>query len=88
MISCENGKVSVIGSLPDVRAELATLINSLYHDILIKKSGMTPEEAKELILETVEQGFLTREQLENKVFDLLGDILKALAENLKGKDDN
>ena len=87
MISCECGRVQFKGSMPMVRAELSVMIHALYYDVLIERNGMTPEEAKKLILETVEKGFETEEQAKGNALDTFCSLLDLLKDKLNRKGD-
>lgn len=78
MIKCEKGHVEIQGAKPIVMAEFATLVNVLYHDIFIGKDGMEPEEAKELIFKSFEDGISIREQNKADLAEALDTILDKL----------
>lgn len=77
------------GKKPLVLAELATLTRAM-HKVFTDDCGMSPEESKDKILEAVNQGFMTEEEVKNKadeVFDSVISMLTALRNAALGKDD-
>lgn len=76
MIKIENGSVEITGALPDIMANLSTLVHHLYHNILTENVGMSPEKAKETILNTVEYGFLSKDEVHVKALEAIEEIKK------------
>lgn len=74
MIKIENGNVEITGALPDVMANLSTLVHHMYHNILTDSVGMSPEKAKETILSAVEDGFMSKDEIHAKALDALEKI--------------
>lgn len=58
MIKCENGKVNVKGEKTEIKAELCSLINSLY-----STKALTYNEVMELVI----LGLLSDKKLNNKI---------------------
>lgn len=71
MIKQDKGTTTIHGSECMIKAELSTLINSLYtKEIMSKKE----------ILRVVKQGFMTEDDLEDKTNDLIDDHIDELEE--------
>lgn len=89
MIKCNVGNVTIEGQGTLVLAEYATLTRAM-HKVFTEECGMSPEKSKDKILEAVNQGFMTEEQVKNKadeVFDSVISMLTALRDAMQGKDD-
>ena len=89
MIKCSVGNVMIEGQKPLVLAELATLTRTM-HKVFTDECGMSPEVSKDKILEAMNQGFMTEEEVKNKadeVFDSVISMLTALRNAAMGKDD-
>lgn len=74
MIKCDKGDIHVKGSSSDILAEFATLTYSLKNHF-----------SEETIREVFEIGLMDEEETENKVNDVLIDVLKKLIEEMEGK---
>lgn len=66
MIKCDKGIVEIKGEESMVLAELSTFIHHLHHRVFVEIVELTPEESKETILEAVENGFLSEEEIKAK----------------------
>lgn len=87
MIKVDKGNLVISGDFNIVRIELALLIHKLHHDVLAPQIG--EEESAELIIDTVTDGFKTREQIreENEmeiaeIKDELRDLVDAIFETI------
>ena len=91
MIKCDKGKVKIEGTGYLILSELSTLVHELHYGVFVEKCGATPEESKEDILEAVERGFKTDEEMRECAKDTLKDVLTDLSDLLNnilsGKDD-
>lgn len=91
MIKCDKGNIEISGNALQMLSELTSLVHSMYHNILIDKCDATPEQAKKDILEAVESGFKTEEEMKDhakqKVKDVLTELSDLLKDILSGKDD-
>ncbi len=86
MLESNKGNVRIRGSFEDIYADLATLVHALYFEVLIEKEGMEPENARAEIMEAVENGFHTAEEIERDVeglHDSFDELLGALEKFLK-----
>lgn len=86
MIESNKGNVHIRGNLIDIYADLATLVHSLYFQILIEKEGMKPEKARADIMEAVENGMRTEEEIEREaegLHDSFDELLGAIEKFLK-----
>lgn len=90
MIKTSKSVTEMHGSDAELMADFTVIVHSLYFNLLIESKRMTPDEAKRKIMEQMEYGMMTEEQLE-RVHDamkaeawhgLLG-MLNAMAEDLK-----
>lgn len=93
MIKCEKGQIEICGDLKEIRVDLSTIVNSLYNEVPIPKPIL-----KDMIMEAVERGFMTKEELEKRIEEkkstikeldgLVGDFFSGLSDLLKkgGKD--
>jgi hypothetical protein len=97
MIEINKGDVRIKGTGNTLLAELATLVNTLYNDVLKGDMDISDEEARDLITTAVERGFKTTKELmaeakakavvlEGSLPEVL-DQLKAILEDIEGKDD-
>lgn len=66
MIKCNEGIVEIKGDAYIVLAELSTFIHHLHHKVFTGIVEMPPEESKKAILEAVENGFLSEEEIKAK----------------------
>lgn len=80
MIKINRGDVEIEGVWAIVRTEFAELVHSLHYDILTDKLGMSPEESKEEIMKSVEDGLRTKDEIENDA----KEALKSLSEFMGG----
>lgn len=94
MIKTDKGCIEIKGNVPDVLADLSTIVHNLYHNCLIGGAEISPEESRKMIMEAVGCGFMSdeeaaenaKESKERAKEDLLR-VLDKLADILKGKDD-
>lgn len=94
MIKVEKGKVEIMGEMPRIRSELATLIHALHFNVIEPQIG--EEESRKIIMETVEDGFKTAEQImsekpkerfvvcEGELSDLVSSIFEHIMEKKGG----
>lgn len=86
MIKCEKGNVTIHGSGACILAELSSLVHALYYTTFVDEAGKPMEEGKKLILEAVEKGFKTNEELMAGMDSAdLVKVLEMVADLLKGK---
>ena len=93
MIKVDKGNLVISGDFNIVRSELALLIHKLHHDVLAPQIG--EEESAELIIDTVTDGFKTREQIREEngteekeleeIKDELRDLVDAIFETIVEK---
>lgn len=83
MIMCNKGDIEIKGTAIQCLAELSSLVRSMYYNILIEECGATPEDAKKDILEAVEHGFKSEEEISGYVKDRLMEALNGLSDLLK-----
>ena len=74
MIKIDNGTIEITGAFPVIMANLSTLVHHLYHSILTKNAGMSPEEAKETILSAVEDGFMSKDEVHAMALEALAEL--------------
>lgn len=94
MLKVDKGCIEIRGNVPDVLANLSTLVHNLYHDCFIGSAEISPEESRKMIMDAVELGFLSDEEAaakakesKDRAKDDLLRMLDKLADILKGKDD-
>lgn len=87
MIKCDKGNVEIHGTGANMLAELTTLVHALYYDVLIKDCDIPQEEAQKLILDAVQLGFKTHEQVKGEAAARIVEMLDKLKDILTRKDD-
>lgn len=80
MLESNKGNVHIRGSFEDIYADLATLVHALYFEFMIEKEGMEPEHARAELMEAVERGLRTTEEIERDAEGLHDSIDKLLGE--------
>ena len=66
MIKTKNGNIRIRGEKAVVLADMMLIVHEIYFDILLTQ--MSEDEAKKLIMESVEDALLTHEQFRAKAF--------------------
>lgn len=94
MIKVDNSGIEINGIAPDVLSELTTIVHHLHYDCIVGSDKVSPEESRKLIMEAVELGFSSDEEVAAKAKEskerIKADVLRVLdelANILKGKDD-
>ena len=85
MIKTEKGFVEVNGSVGELSADLGVIVLSLYNNVLLDE--MSEEEAKEFILDVVNDAMVTKEEAKKEFKTELVDFLEGLVNFLKGQGD-
>lgn len=90
MIRTEYGKVEFEGDPSTFHSDLAVIVHGLNYAVL-PEFDMTPEEAKEFILDAFETGMKTEEEVRKEKAENLKEAaisaLEKVLESLKGKGD-
>ena len=91
MIKCDNGNIEITGMKSEILADLSTMVHVLHFNVFIENRGMTAEESRKMILDSVEIGFLSESEAKEKlcggVKDNILKVLDELKELLSRKDD-
>lgn len=91
MIKINKGTTEISGTYPVLMAEFSTLVRNLHDNLLIKNMGMSPEEAKKVILRSVDIGLQDIEETRAEAIEKLQNhpelILDILKELIEGKGD-
>ena len=73
MIKSNRGTVEIEGTLPDVLADLSTLVHNMY-GVFVDELDMAPERAQDSILEAVNMAFKSKEEVHGTLIDLLTEL--------------
>lgn len=90
MIKCEKGHVEIVGFGLEVLSELSRLVHDLHFEVFVENGGLSTEASRKAILDAVEKGFKTDEELETEAASKkkrLVEVLDMLKEILTGKDE-
>lgn len=92
MIKTEKGDINFIGDKFELMTDFCFITHCLYEDVFQMREGMTPEEAEEKILESINIALMPDVDLKKKVEDkkrqILGEVLDMMQDISKvlGKD--
>ena len=97
MIKCDKGNTIINGKSVDLLAELSTLIHHMLDQFV--EAGASREEAKEMLTKAVNNGFMTEEELDEKLKenvrakllepkDALDRLLEIMEKAFAKEDDN
>lgn len=84
MINTNNGKLHLKGTGFDILADLSTIVHGLYEH-LQNEMGGSKEEAKERIMEAVEKGLMSEEELLQLLKTDLDKLFESMADSILGK---
>lgn len=80
MIKTRKGKVRCNGSMGELLTDLGVIVSALYNEVLLPE--VAAEDAKRMILDTVELTMLPEEEIEQRMKDVLFRTLGEVAEKL------
>lgn len=76
MIKCDRGEIIISGNIAVILAEYGTLANAIKKSLV--ERGYKEPDAKKMIVDSAEAGFLTSEELDRKSNELLKGLFKRL----------
>ena len=85
MILTKKGDTEMHGRTQELMADLSIIVHAMVYDMLIDRDKMTLEEAKRMIIEQVEYGMMSEEQIEREADAARGkakDILECMAQEI------
>ena len=74
MIKSGKGTVEITGTPADVLADVSLLVHHMHHNCFVKEAEIPADESKKLILEAVEKGFKTEDEIKSEVLNLLKNL--------------
>lgn len=75
MIKTYQGETEVHGSAHELMADLTIIVHTLCYDLLMEGCDMTHDEAREAIMDVVERGLRTGEEIERECTERVSDAL-------------
>lgn len=69
MINTDKGIISLQGNNIELMADLSVIVHALCYDVLMSDSGMTLSEAMLKIMDAVELGTRTEEELDRELYE-------------------
>lgn len=76
MIKCNRGEIIISGNIAVILAEYGTLANAIKKSLV--ERGFKEPDAKKMIVDSAEAGFLTSEELDRTIDELSKKLFKRL----------
>ncbi len=80
MIYSHNGKIRIKGDATEIKADLSLIVHELHENVFTQE--MTKEEAKEEIMDAVEMGFMSMNEMTKLALEEVMKLLKDLTDSL------